>query len=63
MRKNRQPTENDTKQQHDIKDDERSDSKQTNKTRKITSQPATTGHLPSFSSLFTNNPDIPSVQK
>ncbi|KAK2190355.1 hypothetical protein NP493_83g04057 [Ridgeia piscesae] len=62
MRKNRQPTENDTKQQRDIKDDERSDSKQTNKTRKITSQPATTGHLPSFSSLFTNNPDIPSVQ-
>lgn len=63
MRKNRQATEeDDTKLQYDIKDYETSDSKKTHKTRKSTPLSPPTGHLPSFSSLFTNNPDIPSVQ-
>ena len=64
MRKNRQATEkDDSKSDSDVKHHETDNVKQTNNTRKSVPPAATIGHLPSFSSLFTNNPDIPSVQR
>ncbi|KAI0238174.1 putative ATP-dependent RNA helicase DDX31 [Lamellibrachia satsuma] len=63
MRKNRQATEkDDSKPDSDVKHHEMDNVKQTNNTRKSVPPAATIGHLPSFSSLFTNNPDIPSIQ-
>ena len=61
MRKNRQATEkDDSKPDNAVKHHEADNVKQTNNTRKSVPPAATIGHLPSFSSLFTNNPDIPS---
>ena len=63
MRKNREASEKDVpKSEDDVNRVGRDDIKQTSKGKKKAPLPPATGHLPSFSSLFTSNPDIPSVK-
>ena len=62
MRKNREATEKDVPKSEDDVNHVDIKIKQTSKGKKNVQLPPTTGHLPSFSSLFTSNPDIPAVK-